>query len=242
MTMVRILHWNILYEEKPGNILKLVKEFDPDIFCCQEITDLNGRLVQKIATLFKNYFFEPAIIIGANDERLDLGNAIFSKYPLSNQRKVFLQNGPNQASKNIQEERIYIEAKAKIGDTELCIGTTHLSFAPYFDSTPDRKIQSKILLDAIKYNDKKFLITGDFNAAPDTKIIKDLEKLLVSAGPPHEEPTFSTIPFSFLGFDVTGLDWRVDYIFATPDVKIISSKIIGTKYSDHLPILAEIGI
>lgn len=240
--MIRILHWNILYEEKPGNILKLVKEFDPDIFCCQEINDFNGRLVQKIAKLFKDYYFEPAIIIGANDERLDLGNAIFSKYRLSNQRKVYLQNGPNQTSNNKQEERIYIEVKAKIGDGKLCIGTTHLSFAPYFDSTPDRKIQSKILLKATKDNDKNFLITGDFNAAPKTKIIKDLEKLLVSAGPPHNEPTFSTIPFSFLGFDVTGLDWRVDYIFTTPDVKIISSKIIDTKFSDHLPILVEIEI
>jgi hypothetical protein len=42
MRTIKLLHWNILYEEKAENILALVKEIDPDIFCCQEINDKTG--------------------------------------------------------------------------------------------------------------------------------------------------------------------------------------------------------
>lgn len=242
MNKIIFLHWNILYEEKAENIFGLVKKINPSIFCAQEISSANSSLIKLLKEQLKYSYFEPAKIIGAKREKLPLGNAIFSDYPLSNKRKVFLQNGPNATSGNKHEERVYIEAVVQVGKHKLTVGTTHLSFAPKFESTPDRDVQIAILLEAIKDNNQNFLLSGDFNAAPGTKIVKDLEKVLVSVGPPHDEPTFSTIPFSFLGFDVTGLDWRVDYIFATPDVKIISSRIIDTKYSDHLPILAEIEI
>lgn len=231
-----MLHWNINYLEKPENIVSLVKKLNPDIFCAQEVNDKTNR---KISKLFKNHYFEAANIIGANDERLRLGNAIYSNYPISGLRKIFLQNGPNQTSKNKHEERIYVEVTVKINDSKLCIGTTHLSFAPQFDITPDRSAQSRKLQSATR-NKKKFILTGDFNAAPNTQIVRDLESFLISAGPSHNEPTFTTIPFSFLGFDVTGLDWRVDYIFVTPDMGVVSSKIIQTKFSDHLPIVAEL--
>lgn len=237
MSKLKLLHWNILFTEKSENILPLVEKINPDIFCCQEISDANDNLVQKVAQLFKYYYYEPAEIVGSSDEKLALGNAIFSVYPLSAKRRVFLWNGPNPTSSNKHEERIYIESTIDYKGKKIKVGTTHLSFAPYFDTTPDRKEQAAKLLETVKENRRDFILTGDFNSAPGTSIVKDIEKRLVSAGPPHDKPTFSTIPFTFLGFTVKGLDWRVDYVFASQNVKIVSSKIINTQYSDHLPIL-----
>lgn len=34
---IKILQWNIWYEEKPENIVKTVQEIKPDIFCLQEL-------------------------------------------------------------------------------------------------------------------------------------------------------------------------------------------------------------
>ncbi len=240
MGSVRFLHWNILYEEKAENILSLVKDLKPDILCCQEINDTNNNLVSMFAKKFAYYYFEPAIIIGATNEKLILGNAIFSRFPMANKRKVFLQNGPNATSGNQHEERIYIEANLDCDGEELTVGTTHLSFTPQFAMTSDKKQQAKNLLEAIKGRQSRFVISGDFNSTPNTSLIKSLNEQFVSAGPPNSEPTFTTIPFSFLGFDVTGLDWRVDFIFTTKDMRVLKSEIVKTKFSDHLPILAEL--
>jgi endonuclease/exonuclease/phosphatase family metal-dependent hydrolase len=34
----------------------------------------------------------------------------------------------------------------------------------------------------------------------------------------------------------------LDYIFASKDIKVASSEIVNTDYSDHLPILVELEI
>ena len=85
-----------------------------------------------------------------------------------------------------------------------------------------------------------FIFTGDLNLSPNAKSIRLIEKELKHCGPDYKEPTWTTKPFSFMGFEETKLKWRLDYIFASKDVKIINSKIIKTRYSDHLPIILEI--
>ncbi|HET9722041.1 MAG TPA: endonuclease/exonuclease/phosphatase family protein [Candidatus Saccharimonadales bacterium] len=245
MAKIKLLHWNILYQEKAENILSLVQRINPDIFCCQEISDKNPNskeLLSGLTNIYKQHYLETADIIGKSGENLKLGNAIFSKFPLSNRKRVDLWNGPNPTSDNQHEQRIYIEVTLDVSGHNLTVGTTHLSFAPYFTDTPDRLAQSEKLMRVIESKESNYIITGDFNSAPKTEIIKTIEKHLVSAGPPDSKPTFTTIPFSFLGFDAKGLEWRVDYVFATKDISIISSKIIQTKYSDHLPILVELEI
>jgi endonuclease/exonuclease/phosphatase family metal-dependent hydrolase len=245
MPTVKLLHWNILYTEKAENILSLVKEVNPDIFCCQEISDKNPRsqqVVNGLSKLFKFNYFEAADITGSTGELLQLGNAIFSNFPITDHKTINLWNGPNTISGNISEQRVYIEVRLNIAGRELTVGTTHLSFAPYFADTSDRQKQAVKLMSAIVDHKSNYVITGDFNSAPNTKIISSIEKQLVSAGPPHSQPSFTTIPFSFLGFEVKGLEWRVDYIFTSHDIQVSSSQIINTKSSDHLPIVAELQI
>ena len=55
------------------------------------------------------------------------------------------------------------------------------------------------------------------------------------------QATWTTKPFDYGGFAETELRWRLDYAFATPDLEITSAKIVETEYSDHLPILVELG-
>ena len=45
--------------------------------------------------------------------------------------------------------------------------------------------------------------------------------------------------FDYKDFKETKLRWRLDYVFASKDIRVIRSKIIKTKFSDHLPILVE---
>lgn len=64
-------------------------------------------------------------------------------------------------------------------------------------------------------------------------------KHLQHVGPDFAQSTWTTKPFSFMGFEENELKWRLDYIFASKQIKVLSSNIIPTEYSDHLPIFAE---
>jgi len=35
---LKILQWNIWFQERAENILKVIKRINPDIICCQEVT------------------------------------------------------------------------------------------------------------------------------------------------------------------------------------------------------------
>lgn len=237
---LRIMTWNVLYSEKTENILPLIKKLNPDIFCGQELAQDNT--VKEIAKLFSHYYFEPARILSLKGNQLNLGNGIFTKFPIRSQKKVYVWDGINLASANKQEQRIYVECQLDLDKRKIIIGTTHLSFNPGFKMTLGKRKEANILIEAIKKHKSGFIAMGDFNAGPSSYTIREVEKYFKSAGPSHKQNTFTTKPFSFMGFEVWGLDWRLDYIFTTKDIKVLSSQIINTEFSDHLPIVAEIQI
>lgn len=247
MSKVKLLQWNVLFQEKAENIVSLIEELNPDVLCCQELSESQAyspelNAVKEIAKLFNSYYFEPANISGAGTEKLYLGNAIFSKFPLKPRQKVMVWDGTNKDLNNEHEERIYIEVEVDINGEKLLVGTTHLSFMPRFEVTKSRRGEADKLLRAVSKHKTMYVLTGDFNSTPDTYTIKKLEKFFKSAGPSHDQATFTTIPFEFMGFKATGLDWRIDYVFVTNDIKVLSSRIINTKYSDHLPIMTELQV
>lgn len=236
--------WNVLYKEKADNILSLVKKIDPDIFCGQELTsesDFNpGRKIPEeiSANLSASFFFKQTFESSDPEtgKNFKMGNGIFTKFPISNKQFVFVRNEDGK------EKRAYIQVECNIKGNILRIGTTHLTFEPWFPMSNIKLEEAQKLHKAIDKNTEHFILTGDMNSTAGSKIINRLSKNLASAGPDHKENTWTTKPFSLKGMTADTLDWRLDYIFTTPDVKVLSSKIIKTDYSDHLPILAEIEI
>ena len=88
------------------------------------------------------------------------------------------------------------------------------------------------LINCIKKD--KHILTGDFNTHKTSKYIKWLEEKLINN---DNSNTWTTKPFSYNGFTETELNWKLDYIFTSKDIKVKETKVVDTKYSDHLPIL-----
>ena len=120
----------------------------------------------------------------------------------------------------------------KINDKELTIGTTHLSYTDRFMETEEKDKEVTNLINRIKKSN--YILTGDFNTNKTSKYIKWLEDILVNN---NTSNTWTTKPFSYNGFEETELNWKLDYIFTSKDIKVKEAKVIDTKYSDHLPIL-----
>ncbi len=239
---VSIFQWNVLYKEDIRNIAGFLKKTNPDIACLQELTIDNPKqhvqnTVEYIAKeLGYNYANE---IITFEDDRLKLSNAIYSRFPISSKHNAWI-NEPTGTNHYDDEYRAYVEATLDVNGHELTVATVHMSYTNAFKVT-DRKLkETDRLLEQIKDFKKNFVITGDFNAEPDSEVIKRVSQYLVNAGPDKSQKSWTTKPFSYDGFEANTLDWRLDYIFVTPDIKINSAEILKTEYSDHLPILATL--
>ncbi len=236
-----VLQWNVLYTEQGDKILRLIKQIGADIVCLQELTqnsiaNPNRDLPSEIAALGYRSYYE------ATDSQPDLtiGNGIFSKFPLSDCRTTYVSHADPQNTDYSQYNRAYIEAELDVGDAQLTVGTAHLSYTPRFKFFPGKRAESERFIEVLRPKQRRYLLTGDLNATPDSSLIQELSKILVPAGPDYSEKTWTTKPFEMHGFAADTLDWRLDYMFTSHDVKVLSSEVVATDYSDHLPILVKV--
>ena len=113
-----------------------------------------------------------------------------------------------------------------------------------FHITDHRKKEIDNLVEILKTKEKDFVFAGDLNSIPKSYALQEIERIktLKNPGPDFKENTWTTKPFDYHGFKEDKLNWRIDYVFLTTDLKVMDSQIMRTDISDHLPILLEIEI
>jgi endonuclease/exonuclease/phosphatase family metal-dependent hydrolase len=240
---ISVLQWNVLYQEKADNILQLIKQINADIVCLQELTQNSaanpGRdLPAEISALGYQAYYVPT----STEPELTIGNGIFSKLPLIKSKTEYVTREDLSNKDFPQYNRAYIESVLDLDGVRFTVATVHLSYSPGFIFFPDKEREARKFINLVTPNKNRYVLAGDFNATPDSNLIKELDKLLVPAGPGYSEATWTTKPFELYGFSANTLDWRLDYVFTSPDVKALSSEILKTDYSDHLPILTALSI
>jgi endonuclease/exonuclease/phosphatase family metal-dependent hydrolase len=241
---ISVLQWNVWYQEKADNILAFIKQTDADVICLQELTAdswLNpGRNIPGEIEALGYHAHYVVTLKRDGTDHIQMGNGILSKLPLQNKRQIWLKHDVSGEMMSSKEPRAYLEVQLKVDNKTLRVGTVHLSFAPGFSFSPEKEAEAEVFKDAIGVNRTNFIFTGDLNALPDSLLIAELDKYFQPAGPPYIEATWTTKPFEWPGFKADKLNWRLDYVYASSDVKVLSSKIIDTTASDHLPILTEL--
>jgi endonuclease/exonuclease/phosphatase family metal-dependent hydrolase len=241
---VSILQWNIWYKEDIGNIATFLKDHPADIICLQELTrdyakqcttDTPQYISEKLGY---NYFAKD---MHHNDEWIQC-NAVFSRFPIVDTYATWV-NEPIGTGGIDDEYRAYVEATLDIDGVETTVGTTHMSYTHKFITTARKEGEADKLVAAITRKKlDNILFAGDLNAAPDTPTIQKVSSILKTAGPIASEKSWATKPFSYGGFEETELNWRLDYIFVSKHIKVLTSEILTTEYSDHLPVLAVVEV
>lgn len=239
---VTILQWNVWYLEDIKNITAFLKENKADIICLQELTigfDKQNHIhtPEYIAKeLGYNVHYQDIAFAG---KKMKLANAIFSKYKLSDTRTAWINQEQGTGSYD-DENRAYVEAMVTVDNKELTIGTVHMSYTHAFEPSERKLQETNALVDAIKDNNKNFVLAGDFNAQPNSEVIKKIEKHVNNLGPNYDQKTWTTKPFSYNGFETNTLDWRLDYVFGSDDTTVRSTDVLKTEFSDHLPVIVEV--
>lgn len=242
---IKLLQWNIWYQEKVEHIIETIKEHSPDIICLQELTigaqhHQNKDIPKLIADELQMHCnFAPAHTFP--DGHIQ-GNGIFSKYPLIKNNN-FITKSPTQTEDYTGEGRVCAVSTVKIKNkTHLTVATTHGSYAHQFKETEDKRHEINTIINFLQKVQQNTMLCGDFNLTPSAQTIKKIEQYMQHCGPQYHEPTWTTKPFSYNGFVEKELRWRLDYVFATKDIHVQKAKIVSTPYSDHLPIIVEMEI
>ena len=242
---ISILQWNIWFKEDIEDIAKFLVDIKPDIVCLQELTvdyseQSHLNTPKYVAGRLGYEYFAKEIELHGDG---NLANGIFSRFPITKKYSAHINEPAEGGSGGFDDEyREYVEVAIDLGDSSLSVGTTHMSYTDRFESTKRKEQEADRLIEQIEQHKENYIFTGDLNALPGSYTINKIEEKLKNAGPPFEHNTWATKPFSYRGFVEKDLNWRLDYVFRTPDVKIISSEILHTEYSDHLPVLVNIEV
>ena len=240
-----VLQWNTWLDESIGNIIAELKRIDADILCLQELTvaadgsENRPEMVQQALGL--EMCFSPAHTSSENGRVLTMGNAVLSRFPFEASRAAVMRESGKKGG-HLERGRSYAEATLRTPAGVITAGSTHLSYLPGFADTPDKMDEIERLIAALGPSPRRRLVTGDFNVTPQSRAIARMREQMVDAGPPESEKTWTTKPYQSKEFSADTVDWRLDYIFVSQDVEVISSEIVQPEDSDHLPVLGIIGL
>lgn len=240
---ITVLQWNVWVQEDIQNIANFLKQQKVDVMCLQELTSNYPKQHVRDTPAFiseqlgYNYYYKNLPIKSVDGEKIMLASGIFSRFPIIRSRYT-LTNRPESSDDG--EYRAYVEATITVDDKEINIGTSLMSYTHGFETTPNKVQETQHLLQELNKHKVHYVFTGDLNAAPDSPTAQSINKILRNAGPRFAEKTWTTKPFSHEGFEETKLNWRLDYIFVSKDIQTVSSEVLQTEYSDHLPVLVKL--
>ena len=243
-------------ESVKRQMLKVVKNENPDIICFQEYyTRRKGSFaitdsLKKMLTT-SHYYFVP---IAKNDYEAT-GLAIFSRYPIVdkgaisfansggnssiyvdvmiNQKKVRVYNVHLQSISFDKQDYTYLDKVTKKMDAEIVpskriLGMLKAAFLK-------RSEQVDVMKAHMKTCETPFLIAGDFNDTPASYAVTQLTKSLNNSFVQEGTGLGRTYNGKFPNF-------QIDYISGTKSIRVINHRIIQAKLSDHFPVRSDLRV
>lgn len=199
------------------DIIDFLRISDADVICLQEVNESAkaGFQVSSFKEELKMYSHFGANVVNYG---FNYGLVTYSKYPIKDENHIYLSSSDS-------EQRGMLHTVLNVDGRKLNIINVHLGLGK-----EERKIQIRELIDFIKkLKDEPYVVVGDFNDGDiniSENILKDVAKELNKS---------NTLTFA------TGLE-RIDYIFVSPQVKVLDYEVLIKNMSDHYPIIAQISI
>ena len=236
-------------------VLAFLQKENPDIILLQEVN--NGtdrklpphfRSLQVLKEAFTGYHasFAPEFLCNYKEGKIDIGNAIFSHYPITNSTVTAL-NAPygeyssvpvggdfSKHPKNIQWCEITVH------NEPINVFNLHGLWELSGGDTPERLKMSEIILNEVK-GKPRVILGGDFNIKPKTKTIHAIEKKLTNVFKNELKTTFNVSRKDLTRFPGYS-SAVVDMIFISNDIKVLEKSCPTIDISDHLPLICELEV
>ncbi len=197
---------------------RVISDFDADVVGLNEMYLGQTEKLSKL-TGIKYSFFAPAIEIPG---RGLYGNGFLSKLPILSAENIPIPDPEIKEYKGYYETRCILKAELEGGLTVL---VTHFGLNP-----DERENAVKTVLKHLK--DEKCVLMGDFNSLPEDPILDPIRERMKDVSDIFAEPKLS--------FPSDNPDRKIDYIFASRDIEVISADIPAVVASDHRPHTATV--
>lgn len=231
------------------NIRAFLLREDFDILCLQEAFNgdahqpLSFQSISRLNALFPSFYsyYSPELFEIWPHGQGDGGNAIYSRFPLSQERTIFLHREYQKILRPRREDDFSHYPKnlqhivATIGEKKLHVCNMHGIWGLDGGDTPQRLRMSKLIVKEIKEKQPVVLL-GDFNLKPDTKTIVNIENHLKNLFSGELTSTFNmrhkTNPVYASAV--------VDMMFTSKDTTVVEKKVYSDDVSDHIPLSCTI--
>lgn len=266
---LRLMSWNVehfdileykTHPETKQKMLQLIKEYQPDIACFQEMvgSDSIRKAINYIPDIMEtdgfsdyHYSYNPKLDFDGNHH---FGIIIFSKYPIINKQTIsFFPNDYNSIYQYIDVVKGADTVRVfNIHLQSLKFTNTNLEYidSPSMTDEEDLK-KSKSLISKLKKGflkrkqqaewisaeiDKSpypVMVCGDFNDVPNSYAYSTIGRGLQNAFAEKG----SGIGRTFSGISPT---LRIDNIFVAQSYSVLQYTRINKKMSDHFPVFADV--
>ena len=208
-----------------------IKKCDADIVSLNEMRDegpdpefsAQTKILAEKAG-YEYYTFAPAILVGGENP---YGNGILSKYPITSVEVIDIPSPEVHKYDQLYESRCLLKVGIDANGTVLTVYVTHFGLNPDEAENSLNEIFRKPIPD-------KLVLMGDFNFTPDSNIIKPLKEHFFDVANLFDEEK--------LTFPSDVPDRKIDYIFTSKNIEVLSADVPEIIASDHLPHTAVIEI
>lgn len=226
--VVKVVSYNIHFARKINSAIKLFEKNEDlicaDIVCLQE---MDHKGVEKIAHALKfNYVYYPAVFHPRYSR--DFGNAILSKWPIKEDKKIILPNARRQ-----RLQRIAVCAEVHINDMPIMVFCVHMKV---FLKPNHRSDQVDSMLQHIPAHIQHCIIAGDFNTYSKTNR-RAIYDPLVDA---DFQLASKDVGWTFKHWYFLNKKNWLDHIYTRGLHVVKSGKVVDHKPSDHIPIWVEV--
>lgn len=222
-------------------IADVIRRTNADIVGLQEVDrncERTGTVDQPAALseqLGQRSAFGPAIESPQYSESPgQYGVAVLSRYPIEIAETQHLHHDSRT------EPRVLLETRIDIDGDALFFYTTHLGLTGRV-----RERQAAEIVDLARDDESPAIITGDFNAMPESEAIATLTEVYrdaFAAVGMGDVPTFPS-PYAHQEengqFSVSAPHRRIDYLFCSPEVTVADAVRFESLASDHCPVVAD---
>lgn len=140
------------------------------------------------------------------------------------------------------DPRAVLDLKLDIGGTHVNFLNTHLAWSPTAEDTDEKVGQGNILVQYVKNITGPFVLSGDFNVTPNSKIVKGLDKVGINLTTKNN--VLNTLnPRKHKASHLFPPGIAVDYIYTSKDIKTEKFEVLEDfDLSDHLGLAVELDI
>lgn len=255
--VIKVLTYNVMgfaytdhTEEQPNKIIQYIADSGADIVCLQEFFAYRSekRLnLNKINKAFGMYPYHALV----HSKNSDWGLAVYSKFPITNSRRIEYQSEDNGSSIhqitlngktltliNNHLESFKLTSKDKVHYLDFIKGASPETFGG-LKSTIQQKLGPAFLIRAkqaravaaeiAKSKSDYLLVCGDFNDTPVSYAHRKVQGDLLDAFAESGMGPGITYHLNYFWF-------RIDKIFCSPNMEAFRCTVDHINYSDHYPV------